>query len=151
MAKKTSTSSFQAPVHPATSLLREVIRHSAEYSRMVGDQLDVNQTDFEAMEHLISHGPTPAGNLAKAVGISPGSATVMIDRLVALGHVSREPNPNDRRGVVVSPNPRSVAKAWMHISPIVRASEGALDSLSASERKAIETYLEKMVDVYKNP
>jgi DNA-binding MarR family transcriptional regulator len=151
MSKKVPSSSFQAPVYPATSLLREVIEHSAEYSRMVGAQLDVNETDFEAMEQLIAHGPMTAGDLAKAVGISPGSATVMIDRLVAVGHVTRERNPDDRRGVLVYPNPDSVAEAWKHIRPIVVASENALKKVSASERKAIEDYLEKMLDVYRNP
>lgn len=116
---------------------------------MVGEQLDVNQTDFEAMEQLIANGPMTAGDLAKAVGVSPGSATVMIDRLVAVGHVFREPNPNDRRGVLVSPNPNSVAKAWKHIAPIVLASENALKEASNAERKAIEKYLEKMLQVYK--
>jgi DNA-binding MarR family transcriptional regulator len=139
---------FQVPVHPATSLLREVIEQSADYSRMVGEQLQVNQTDFEAMEHLIAHGPMSAGDLAKAVGISPGSATVMIDRLVALGHVSREPNPNDRRGVLVAPNPESVAQAWKHISPLIAASEKALADLSLAERTAIEAYLRTMLQVY---
>ena len=151
MPKKADSSNFEGPVYPATSLLREVIEHSAEYSRMVGAQLEVNETDFQAMEQLIAHGPMTAGDLAKAVGISPGSATVMIDRLVAVGHVSRERNPSDRRGVLVTPNPNSVAKAWKHISPIVLASEKALKKVSGSERKAIEDYLSRMLEIYKNP
>lgn len=150
MPKKTSPQRIKRPVHPATSLLREVIEHSAEYSKMVGAELQVNQTDFEAMEQLIANGPMTAGELAKAVGVSPGSATVMIDRLEAVGHVFREPNPNDRRGVLVRPNPDSVAKAWKRISPIVAASEDALKDASATERKAIEKYLSRMLQVYKN-
>lgn len=149
MSNKSTSTDFKVPVQPATSLLREVIEHSADFARMVGDQLHVNQTDFEAMEHLISHGPMSAGDLAKAVGISPGSATVMIDRLVALGHVSRQPNPSDRRGVLVRPEPKSVAKAWELISPLISASETALSEVSDSERAAIETYLRTMLEVYK--
>jgi DNA-binding MarR family transcriptional regulator len=140
----------QVAAQPATKLLREVIEQSADYSRMIGAHLDVNPTDFEAMEHLIEQGPMTAGDLAKAVGISPGSATVMIDRLVAVGHVTREPNPNDRRGVLVAPNPKSVAQAWKHISPLILASEKALADLKPAERKAIELYLTKMLEVYKN-
>lgn len=140
----------QVSAQPATKLLREVIEQSADYSRMIGAHLDVNATDFEAMEHLIENGPMTAGDLAKAVGISPGSATVMIDRLVAVGHVTRERNPNDRRGVLVAPNPKSVAQAWKHISPLILASEKALADLKPAERKAIELYLTKMLEVYKN-
>ena len=150
MAKLHSSAEFQVSAQPATKLLREVIEHSADYSRIVSAHLDVNQTDFEAMEHLITNGPMTAGDLAKAVGISPGSATVMIDRLVAVGHVTRERNPNDRRGVLVAPNPKSVAEAWKHISPLILASEKALAEMKPAERKAIETYLNKMLEVYKD-
>jgi DNA-binding MarR family transcriptional regulator len=148
MAKKKQAQDFQLAVHPATSLLREVIDQSNEFAKNVGSELDVNETDFAAMEHLITNGPMSAGELAKAVGISPGSATIMIDRLVAVGHVTRESNPKDRRGVVVAPNPESVAQAWKHIGPLVMASEKALAKFSPSERKAIENYLATMLAVY---
>jgi DNA-binding MarR family transcriptional regulator len=141
-------SEFQVAVDPATTLLREVIEQSAEYSKFVGESLAVNETDFQAMEHLIVRGPMTAGDLAKAVGISPGSATVMIDRLVEVGHVTREPNPNDRRGVLVIPNPKSVDAAWGHISPLIMASEKALSKLKTSERKAIQEYLKAMLEIY---
>jgi DNA-binding MarR family transcriptional regulator len=148
MAKKKPSDEFQVAVHPATSLLREVIDQSSEFSKNVGTHLDVNETDFNAMEHLITNGPMTAGALAKAVGISPGSATVMIDRLVAVGHVTRIPNPKDRRGVLVAPNPNSVAEAWKHISPLIIASEQALKEFTPSQRKAVQQYLESMLKVY---
>ena len=151
MAKKKPAEDFQVAVHPATSLLREVIDQSNEFAKNVGTHLNVNETDFTAMEHLIANGPMTAGALAKAVGISPGSATVMIDRLVAVGHVTRIPNPKDRRGILVSPNPKSIAEAWKHISPLIIASEQALKKFTAAERKAIEKYLTTMLAVYKDP
>jgi DNA-binding MarR family transcriptional regulator len=149
MDKNQGNNGFSQPMHPATHLLREVIECSQDYARTVGAALDVNETDFSAMEFLITNGTVTAGELAKAVGISPGSATVMIDRLVEVGHVSREPNPNDRRGVLVRPNPESVQKAWEHISPLVLASEDALSSFAPSERAAIEKYLATMLEVYR--
>jgi DNA-binding MarR family transcriptional regulator len=72
----------------------------------------------------------------------------MIDRLVAAGHVTREINPKDRRGVIVSPNPQSVTEAWKHISPLIVASEEALTKLKPAERLAIEGYLNSMLAVY---
>ncbi len=148
MSEKNSSPAFSQTVHPVTLLLREIIEQSAEYSRMVGNQLAVNETDFQAMEHLITNGAMTAGELAKAVGISPGAATVMIDRLVAVGHVTREINPKDRRGVLVAPNPTSVTEAWKHISPLIVASEDALSKLKPDERSAIESYLNSMLVVY---
>ncbi|MCX8530276.1 MAG: MarR family transcriptional regulator [Rhodoluna sp.] len=150
MAAEKDPQGFDGPVFRATMLLREVIDSSAEYSRMVGAKLDVNETDFEAMQHLIERGPMTAGDLAKAVGVSPGSATVMIDRLVAVGHVTREPNPNDRRGVVVVPNRESVAEAWKLISPLITASEEALKKVTPEELAAIENYLNTMLKIYQD-
>ncbi|AOY55600.1 MarR family winged helix-turn-helix transcriptional regulator [Candidatus Rhodoluna planktonica] len=150
MKKIPAQSDFAFEAKPATRLLREVIEHSADYSRIVGEHLDVNRTDFEAMQQLIENGPMTAGELAKAVGVSPGSATVMIDRLVAVGHVTRKPNPNDRRGVIVVPNPKSVSEAWKHISPLIVASEAELAQMSKKEQAAVERYLERMLAVYQN-
>ena len=148
MSQPNQSSSFEVTVQPATSLLREVMEKNAAFSKIVGERLDINETDFQAMEHLIANGPMKAGDLARAVGISPGSATVMIDRLVAVGHVTREANPNDRRGVLVTPNPASVSAAWAQISPLIFASEGILETFSSSERDAVERYLREMLKVY---
>ena len=132
----------------ATLLFRRVLEESASYAKFVGDHLEVNRTDFEAMEHLIQNGPMTAGQLAKAVGVSPGTATVMIDRLVEVGHVTREANPNDRRGVLVIPNPESVRTAWSHIQPLIEASEAALAEMSKSQRQAVADYLKRMLQAY---
>ena len=149
MSEKANSNDFPLAVHPVTALLREVIEQSSEYAKFVGSRLDVNETDFQAMEHLIDNGPMSAGDLAKAVGLSPGSATVMIDRLAALGHVKRVPNPKDRRSVIVSPNPQSVSEAWKLISPLISASEKALAKLSPEVQKEIEAYLVTMLGAYK--
>jgi DNA-binding MarR family transcriptional regulator len=151
MANEFPSSDFQVPLQPVTRLFREVMDHNAEYAQEVSSKLDVNPTDFDAMGHLMSRGAMTAGELAKAVGISPGAATVMIDRLVAVGHAKREPNPRDRRGVIIAPNPKSVAKAWKLLSPLIEASEQALSEMTAAQRKAVETYLNAMLAAYSEP
>ena len=151
MASEFSPSDFQVTVQPVTRLFREVMDLNSEYSMEIGSKLDVNPTDFEAMGHLMTRGSMTAGELAKAVGISPGAATVMIDRLVAVGHAKREPNPKDRRGVIIAPNPKSVAKAWNLLSPLIEASEKSLSSMTATERVAVEKYLNAMLAAYAVP
>jgi DNA-binding MarR family transcriptional regulator len=151
MANEFSSSNFQVPLQPVTKLFREVMDQNAEYAQEISSKLDVNETDFDAMGHLMSHGPMTAGELAKAVGISPGAATVMIDRLVAVGHARREPNPNDRRGVIISPNPKSVAKAWKLLNPLIEASEKSLAAMTPTQRTAVETYLKAMLSAYTGP
>lgn len=45
--------------------------------------------------------PVTAGDLATAEGVSPPSVTRSLNRLVALGLVTREPDPADRRAAVI--------------------------------------------------
>lgn len=137
-------------VFDATRLFREILEQNSVFSKYVGEKLSVNRTDFEAMEHLIQNGPMAAGDLAQAVSLTPGAATVMIDRLVNLGHVSRERNPADRRGVLVTPNPDSSSRAWALIHPLIQASESAIGEMTAEQRAVVTKYLTHMLNAYKS-
>ena len=50
-------------------------------------------------------GPTTQQALARAPGVTPRNVTGLVDGLVASGHVSREPHPDDRRATLVTPTP----------------------------------------------
>jgi DNA-binding Lrp family transcriptional regulator len=145
-------SEISAPTEPhsATVLMRLLIEKSDEYARFMERSLNVNETDFKAMEHLMQNGPMTAGELARAVGVSPGAATTMIDRLVKVGHISREPNKNDRRGIVVVPNSRSIVAAWGFLAPVIQTSEKTIRSMSETSQKAIVEYLAAMIDAFSN-
>ena len=138
----------QADPHPATMLVRQLLEQSAKYTEFMEGALSVNDTDFKAMGALMQNGPMTAGQLAKAVGVSPGAATSVIDRLVAVGHVTREQNATDRRGVLVVPNPASVASAWGHLAPIIATSEATIRNLDAPSQQAVVAYLEAMIAAF---
>src|SRR5687768_972666 len=91
------------PVHSATSLLREIREVTGEFEARLGAALTVNPTDLAAMEHLIQDGPLSPTDLAKRIGVSTAAVTTIVDRLTAVGHVTRMPHPTDRRGVLVVP------------------------------------------------
>ncbi|QVI21037.1 MarR family transcriptional regulator [Nocardia tengchongensis] len=82
----------------------------------------VNRTDLRCLEVLVRGESTP-GALAAELGLTSGSVTTMLDRLVKLGHVTREPEPGDRRKVLVRITPATMAQAWRIYGPI--AEEGA--------------------------
>jgi DNA-binding MarR family transcriptional regulator len=48
-------------------------------------------------------GPTTQQALAQALGVTPRNVTGLVDGLVASGHVTREPHPDDRRATLVTP------------------------------------------------
>ena len=136
-------------VRRATELIREVREVSQEFELHVGRQLTVNPTDLQAMEHLIQSGPLGPTELARRLGISTAAVTAVVDRLVALGHVTRTQHPTDRRGIVVVPAPASVTRAMEALIPMIRGIDGVLDDFEPDEQATITAYLEQVLSVYR--
>lgn len=76
---------------------RYVDRTLAESSRRFG----LNSSEYHVLAVLSESGPRSPGALGERLLVSSGVMTNRLDRLESLGLVSRKPNPNDRRGVLV--------------------------------------------------
>jgi DNA-binding MarR family transcriptional regulator len=137
------------PVHPATTLLREILNLTDDFEAHLGRELTVNRTDLEAMEHLIQEGPLGPTDLARRLGLTTAATTTVVDRLIAVGHVSREPHATDRRGVVIVPNPASIAKAMGTLLPMIRGIDGAIASFSTDQQETITAYLTEVARIYR--
>ncbi|MEV8253606.1 MarR family transcriptional regulator [Rhodoglobus sp. NPDC076762] len=132
-----------------TQLLRDILDISEEFEEHVGRTLSVNATDLEAMEHLIMSGPLPPTELSRRLNISTPAVTASIDRLIGVGHVTREQHPTDRRSVVVVPNPRSVETAMATLMPMIMGIDRVLDNFDDTEKEVIERYLNQVVTIYR--
>lgn len=66
---------------------------------------------LHALVVLDVHGPQPAGDLARALGISAATVTGLVDGLVRDGLAQRRPDPADGRARVVHTTEAGVA-AW---------------------------------------
>src|SRR3954447_9610713 len=107
------------PVDEITTLLREMREVTNEFELRLGQQLTVNPTALVAMEHLIQDGPLTPTELARRLGVTTAAMTTSIDRLTAVGHVTRMPNPADRRGLLVVPAPASIQRAMQTLLPMI--------------------------------
>jgi DNA-binding MarR family transcriptional regulator len=137
-------------VREASMLLRDLLELTAQFELKVGAALSVNRRDFEAMQHLIAYGPLSPSDIARRLGVTTAAATTIVDRLTAVGHVTRTPHPTDRRAVVVVPTPASVAAAMSQIYPLITGVDGLLDGFSDAEQSAITEYLRRATGVYKD-
>ncbi|WP_223169112.1 MULTISPECIES: MarR family transcriptional regulator [Microbacterium] len=137
-------------VREATMLLRTVIEMSDLFEKRLQSHLTVNPTDLEAMEHLLSSGPLGPSDLARRLHISTASTTAMVDRLVALGHVTREPHPTDRRAVLIVPTETSRRSAMSVLMPMILGVDAVLDRYTPDERSVITNYLAQVVDEYRS-
>jgi DNA-binding MarR family transcriptional regulator len=59
---------------------------------------------------VLLYGPSTPSRLAAWTGLSSGGVTVALDRLEKAGYVRREPNPDDRRSLLVTPVPARLRK-----------------------------------------
>lgn len=131
---------------PATALLRDFINLSELFESTLAEELGVNDTDLQVMEHLLMSGPLTPTELARKVGLSAGATTTSVDRLVALDHVSREPHPKDRRGILVVPQPRSRDKAMGRLIPMITEIDAELDTFTPTEQEVIARYLRQVTE-----
>ncbi len=91
-----------------TQLLAQLRRVGREHSdatvlfhSALAAQLGLHSTDYKALGALHRLGPMSAGDLGRHTGLAAASVTNLIDRLVAKGFLRREPDPDDRRRVLL--------------------------------------------------
>ncbi len=104
-------------------------------------------TEIIAMEHLmqVENGLGPV-ELGHRLGIRSASATALVDRLEAAGHVRRSPHPQDRRRVIVKPTQRSRAATLAALTPLIEATDAVAADLTAEEAAAVTRYLRRIAE-----
>jgi len=136
-------------VRRASELVREFTEVNAQYAAQLGRELEVNATDLQAMQHLVMSGSLSPTELARRLDISTAAATSVVDRLVAVGHATRQQHPTDRRSVVVVPRPASVERAMAALMPMIIGIDRVLDEFDEDEQATITEYLQRIVDAYR--
>ena len=120
--------------------LREVSGTGVLFSQAAAERLGLNSTDLECLG-MIAAGPTTAGQLARATGLTTGAITGVIDRLERAGYARREHDKTDRRRVLVHVNPGAMEKAAPIFEPMRRASAEALSRYTDTELALILDFL----------
>jgi DNA-binding MarR family transcriptional regulator len=96
--------------------------------------------EFDVLSALRRQGPpfqlTP-GALLRATLVTSGTMTNRIDRLATAGLVRREPDPSDKRGVLVTLTEQGVAKADAALADLLRRERALLAGLDRGERQQL--------------
>ena len=94
--------------------------------------------EFDVLSALRRQGPpfqlTP-GALLRATLVTSGTMTNRIDRLAAAGLVRREPDPRDKRGVLVTLTDQGQARVDAALAGLLRRERVLLAGLDAGERQ----------------
>jgi DNA-binding MarR family transcriptional regulator len=119
------------------------------FHEAVGKRLGISGTERKLLDVLGRLGPATAGDLATHTGLSTGAITGVVDRLVKAGYAQREPNPRDRRSVIVTrlPNPASDRLAAEVFGPLGQAIADLSAHYQPAELAAISSYLTGLTDI----
>jgi predicted ArsR family transcriptional regulator len=128
---------------------RELSTAVVLFHEAVGKRLGVSGTERKLLDVLDRLGPSTAGELATHTGLTTGAITGIVDRLVRAGYAQREPNPRDRRSVIVT---LAASPALGRLGPEVFVPLGqAIAEFSAQYRPAelasIASYLAGLTDI----
>jgi DNA-binding MarR family transcriptional regulator len=109
----------------------------------VGRRLGLSGTERKLLDVLDRLGPSTAGALAAHTGLTTGAITGVVDRLIKAGHARREPNPHDRRSVIISrvANPAAQRQGPEVFAPLGQAIRDLSAQYQPAELAAIASYL----------
>jgi DNA-binding MarR family transcriptional regulator len=100
---------------------RRLVAASVLFSEALAEQLRINPTDLKCVQLAAGEeGMTPT-RLAELAGITTGAITGVLDRLERAGIAKREPDPTDRRSVVVRIDEGRVAEISALYAPLLDA------------------------------
>ncbi len=102
------------------------------FDEAAGRALGLGRSDLRAL-NLLEHGPLSAGDLGERLGLTSGSVTVLVDRLINAGYVSRQPGATDRRTVYVHLEPATYAAFARVYAPCGQAVARLEESLSTQQ------------------
>jgi DNA-binding MarR family transcriptional regulator len=134
----------------AAEIQQRMVRLIAEvvlFNHAVSAKVGLGASDSQFMTLLQTYGPLTPRQLAEHTGLTSGTVTGVIDRLETQGLVTRRPDPNDRRKVVVTPSAEAIQEKLVPLY----AEQGAkmhavLATRTVDELRTISAFLADAVD-----
>jgi len=108
----------------------------------------LNATDMECLRFLFQKDIATPSELARQTGLTSGATTAMLDRLEKAGLIERRPNPNDRRGTLITPAKSAAEKAASWFKSARNAQEVLISSYSESELEIISDVFERFAELW---
>ncbi len=112
----------------------------------LADHLGVHRTDLRCLDLVFRHGPLPSGRLARMLGLTPGSATALVDRLIKAGYARRAPDPSHGRRVLVTPTEHAARLVTDLLRERLAEAHAELADFSDAELDAIVRFLRSAAD-----
>jgi DNA-binding MarR family transcriptional regulator len=127
-------------------LVRDFAARVVLFHEIVAQRLDLHATDVKALRLLGDEAMT-AGQLAEYTGLTGPSVTALVDRLEAMGYVTRERDAADRRRVAIRAVPAKIRELDRLYAGYNAKMAELLAKYKASEFAAIVDYLAEATEL----
>jgi DNA-binding MarR family transcriptional regulator len=138
-------------------LMKKVILATREYGintvlfrNLVSERLSVNVTDMECLGLVFNKGLATPTELARYTGLSSGATTAMLDRLENSGLIERRPNPDDRRGTIITLAKAGVEKVAPWFASVRQAQDMLVSGYSEDELQLILSFFERSIRMWED-
>jgi MarR family transcriptional regulator, organic hydroperoxide resistance regulator len=122
--------------------IRKFIAGAIFFNTKAAEKAGLSLTDMQMIHILQLYGPATPGRLAAWTGLSTGGVTVALDRLQKGGYIRREPNPADRRSLIVTLAPVRMRKVAGMYEEVERETRRLLGTLPAGDLDAVIRFFE---------
>ncbi len=138
-------------INTSRNLGREMATAIITFHETVARRLGMSAAESRCLGVLNDLKLATPGQLAQATGLTTGAITGIVDRLEKAGYASREPNPNDRRSLLI--RIRQTDKIAAQLGPIYGSLAAAMTDMSGQytpqQLVIIDRYLTQTIDVLK--
>jgi len=114
------------------------------FNQMVAEKVGLHPTDVQCLNLLELLGTCTPGKLAEGMGLTTGGVTVMLDRLERAGYIKREPNPDDRRSLLVRVTARKKERLDVHYAAVIREFDAYIARMPEAELKVVVGFLKQV-------
>ncbi|GAB19656.1 putative MarR family transcriptional regulator [Gordonia effusa NBRC 100432] len=133
-----------------SSAIRALTAESEQIGRIFARQHSLGANDFQALLRIMvadSAGePTTAGRLAASLGLTSAAMTYLVDRMVASGHIRREPDPHDRRRLTLHYDARGMELAREFFGPLGELTHETLSGFSDEDLATTGNVLDALIE-----
>jgi DNA-binding MarR family transcriptional regulator len=119
-----------------------------QFRNAMSEWAGLNITDMECLRLLFIKGIATPSELARHTGLTSGATTAMLDRLEKAGLIERRPNPDDRRGTLITPAKSGAEKAASWFESARNAQDELISSYSESELEIIADVFERFTQLW---
>ncbi|MBN6051190.1 MarR family transcriptional regulator [Nonomuraea sp. RK-328] len=130
------------------SRVSRLAKHLDRARRAAFAEHDLEPWEFDVLTALRRAGrpyELSPGALLRATLVTSGTMTNRIDRLAQAGLVVRRPDPEDRRGVLVSLTPAGLDRVDAAFAGLLRREHELLAGLGAEEQRALARLLRTLL------